>query len=186
MRKLPSKEKAMRSGNGAEHRQAGDREQQHVQTPDSAQGCSGVASGSPLEPFVEKGFDEKDDKHEYKPESDHCCHPPVVWIVKTRPQIHSVGQPETRRASDRNRDADLRGKTAFHGVEHCETFGGGRTGRSERQDNERHESNSADPVDNGENMQGARQDEIVNQDGLLAVCMAFGTAGGLSRRSNIL
>lgn len=153
----------MRSGNGAEYGQRGEREQDPVQTPNSAQGGRRVASGHRVEPIVKQGFDDENDDHEDKPEREHRRHPPEVWIVEPRPQVHPVGQPEARRASDRNGKANLRGEPPLHRVEQREAVGGGWLGYGERQDDQGHEANSADPVDDGKDMQGARQNEIVDQ-----------------------
>lgn len=81
--------------------------------------------------------------------------------------------------SDRNRNADLRFEAPLHGVEQRETIGCGQTEHGERQQDQRYESNSADPVDIGEHMQGARQDEIVGQESL------FDSLHGLPHRRRL-
>ena len=98
-----------------------------------------------------------------KTRSSSDAHTPEVRIVGSASTDHPVDQPEARRAGDQDGKADLRGEPPLHRVEQRKSVDGGRAGNGERQDEQRHKTNCADPTDDGKDVQGARQNKIIDQ-----------------------
>jgi hypothetical protein len=109
-------------------------------------------------------LDHEDDQHEERPEQDHRVHPPERRAGEQAPEIEPPRHPEPSRAGQGNRESNLRREASFDRLEQRPAFPRVGVRPRERQRNERHESDAANPVDDEPDMQRTGDFDIVDHE----------------------
>ena len=115
-------------------------------------------------------LDDEHRDHEQRPDERHRAHPPKGRIAEARPQVEPAGHPQSGRPGERDGPADLRGEPAFDSLEQGPAAPSVGRGACERQHDEGHERDPADPMGDENDMQGARAFDVVKRHGSEGRC----------------
>nr|WP_240535505.1 hypothetical protein [Rhizobium freirei] len=154
--------KPVSPGNSAECRCDRKQKKKFVQAAYATEGCLRVLLSVPLEFRMGEWLDHKQHKHEDQPYAKHCRHPPEIRIGEAVPELHPIGHPEARYARNRYGDSNLCREMPFNAFEQHLCVSTDPIRSDERQNDQRHEAQSADPVNDGKNVQSPGDRDVIH------------------------
>lgn len=116
-----------------------------------------------VKPTVQKKrLGDEQDKSENHPDPDHGMHPPEGRIEKAVKCRQPPRHVETRKTGNGRRDSRLPAEAALDDLKHPQTLGSLSQAIDGGQDNSGHHGHAANPMDDGENVEGARDSKVVH------------------------
>src|SRR5574337_305418 len=154
-------EPAARPGDRAKNGYRAKRQQDKMHAKNPRQHPVRIARRLAHDPLMRERFGHEDHRHEECPDNDHGVHPPERRVAEPRPEVEPKRHPKSGETGEQNGEPHLPGEALLDRFEQRPSLapaGGAR----ERQPDQRHERDAADPVDDEQDMQRPREHNIID------------------------
>ena len=155
---IGEEEYAVAAGNSARDREQTQNEQDPVQGEHEAQRASGIESGAGREPAVKnERLEHEQQQREGRPDRNHRAHPPVARLGEAVPEVERGGEIKAGEAYDRGGPPRLPSEAVLDALEERERVAVRAALCDGREENGRHHRHAADPENDADDVQGARE-----------------------------
>lgn len=162
----------MTAGGGAENRDQTDGQERPMKPLDAPERALRIPFRLAPKPAMKKqrfGHEQHDGKHQ--PHQNHGMHPPERGVAEAVPKVPNGGHVKPGQSDEKGRAASLPCEAAFGGLEKGKPLFRCFHAPSGGQQDRGYETDAADPKDNAEHMEGARDAQVIHAS--LAIAGSF-------------